>query len=345
MKKQSRLLSLLTSSSPYALKQGPLNISSTFHQAFLMSATSLAQHHHYSTMIPKQRKETVLQSVYTKRVKQPKAILFHFEHHPQHAVYDHVPARITNIVQESPKTKRFTLQVDSSKANKAFFVFFAGQYVNIHLNDMTTSISISSPPQLNSNTIELTVQLSNHPITQYVFKLILIVNNNGRALHSLQIGDSLKVTGPLGKFYFNVSENQFSHVKQLVLIAGGLGVTPLVSILKYITSNNLDLDVTLIYSATSPQDFCFLDDLLPLTQSHKNIKIELLTSHHDHIPNIIQPFLQTDKKIDREYLESNLTEEQFSQALFYVCGPLPMVKDVSGHLQSLSVPHERIRHQ
>ncbi len=118
-------------------------------------------------------RESLLQSLFVKRVNTSVIPTLHtsnFHSNNAHQVlpveFQQVPAKILKITQETPKTKRFLLNVESLKTSHSFFVFFAGQYVNIHLGDLTTSISISSPPMLNSNIIEITVQLSNHPISQ-----------------------------------------------------------------------------------------------------------------------------------------------------------------------------------
>ncbi|KAF0979563.1 hypothetical protein FDP41_001427 [Naegleria fowleri] len=199
---------------------------------------------------------------------------------------------------------------------------------------MTASFSISSAPTMLSNEIEITVQRSNHPLTHL--------------LHDSKIGDVIQVSGPQGNFYFNVSDLRFENIKHLVLIAGGLGVTPLISIMKYISGNMLYFyHVTLIYSASTVDDFCFVNDISNIVSNFPNIKCKLLasTSPTSSIPQALEPILTSDRKIDVHYLKNNLNEEQRKEAIFFVCGPISMVKDVSAALQELSVDMDRIYHQ
>src|SRR3989344_5536719 len=62
-------------------------------------------------------------------------------------------------------------------------------------------------------------------------------------LNSLQLGDELIVSGPYGKkFYYEDEE------KDIVFIAGGIGITPFIGILRYLTDKEMNTRVTLLYS-------------------------------------------------------------------------------------------------
>ena len=79
-------------------------------------------------------------------------------------------------------------------------------------------------------------------------------------------GDNFILSGPYGEFVYEERE------KKIDLIAGGIGITPFIGILRYLTDKGLDTDATLVYSNKSLRTTAFRDELAALSQENKYIK-------------------------------------------------------------------------
>ncbi|CAB4008620.1 Oxidoreductase NAD-binding domain-containing 1, partial [Paramuricea clavata] len=153
--------------------------------------------------------------------------------------------RIVHITQLSKTVMGIAIHVPNSE-----FKFKAGQWVDFMIPGVETVGGFSmksSPRKLEKHRIiELAVKKSDHPPAHWV--------------HSeCHVGDkvSLKVGGDF--FYDSTSENS----KELLFIAGGVGINPLYSILQEINGSlkdgqlNKDVKVELLYSASSLDELIF----------------------------------------------------------------------------------------
>src|SRR3546814_3460465 len=78
-----------------------------------------------------------------------------------------------------------------------------------------------------------------------------------RYLHDKVVADDLlKVSGPFGAFTFTGTDAQ-----SIVLIAGGVGITPMMSVLRYLTDTAWKGDIFFFYGARSTEEFVFRDEL------------------------------------------------------------------------------------
>ena len=149
----------------------------------------------------------------------------------------------------------------------------------------------------------------------------------------LQTGETVIVDGPFGLF----SHQAYSEQNPLILIAGGIGITPMLSMLRYMADINDPRRILLIWSNKTeasillPEDFKKLQHRLPhmkliqaLTRGDKNDGSKVITGRLD------QP------KLDR------LLEEYSRQSEVFVCGPPPMMAAVSRMLKTAGFSHAKI---
>lgn len=86
-------------------------------------------------------------------------------------------------------------------------------------------------------------------------------------LHNqVQEGDTLQFSAPAGDFVLNTAKNP------VVLISGGIGITPLLSMLNSIVEKNQNQEVTFIHATTNSQTHAFKDYVAKLAHNNKNIK-------------------------------------------------------------------------
>jgi hypothetical protein len=131
--------------------------------------------------------------------------------------------RVGSIVTETPSVKTFRL-VPTSNDSFLPFTFVPGQFLNVSFwiggARMNRSYSISSSPTPHEY-VELTVRREPRgAVSRHIDDL-------------LKVGDLIEAGGPVGKFTFTGTE-----ADSIVLIAGGVGITPMMSITRYLTERS-----------------------------------------------------------------------------------------------------------
>lgn len=154
------------------------------------------------------------------------------------------------------------------------------------------------------------------------------------ALSRLQKGDFVDVTGPFGGFVFDASRD-----KQAVFIAGGIGITPFMSMMRYASALHGDNDITLIYSCASQDDVPFGEELLDLQAAHPNLKVHFVVGAGptDKLPD--QQVSSGHITVD---LLDRITGKRYEDRRFFICGPPVFMKAMTGLLSQRSVPNTGI---
>lgn len=140
------------------------------------------------------------------------------------------------------------------------------------------------------------------------------------ALRALQRGDELTATRPEGDF---VMPDDLT--RPLVFVAGGIGVTPYRSMIKYLLDKNEKRPITLIYGARTKEEFVFKDIF---SQAEKSL--DLKTVYIEGEP------------ITTELIRQNAAD--FKKALIYVSGPEPMVRALLTQLRKAGAHSKNLRH-
>lgn len=192
--------------------------------------------------------------------------------------------------------------------------FTAGQYMLVDLgNKLVHPLSLSNCPK-EAKFIEFTKRMTGSP---YCAKL-----------ESLEKGEIISVKGPLGKFCVADSN------ETLVLIAGGIGITPIRSILTCIEKKKGNIGtVILIYGNLNREDIAFRDEL-------ENIKLPdyhlvHVLSDTTGMENAYQGFINADIILKEVPKSSN--------AHYMVSGPPVMVEAMKKALATIDVAEDRIR--
>ena len=132
----------------------------------------------------------------------------------------------------------------------AGFAFRAGQAVVLELVDRRTFSLVSAPFEG-----ELVIATR---MRDTAFK---------RALHALPDGASVKLTGPLGQF------GLADTARPAVFIAGGIGITPFMSMLRQAAQERSPQPLLLLYSNRRPEDAAFLGELQDLERKNRNFRL------------------------------------------------------------------------
>jgi ferredoxin-NADP reductase len=143
------------------------------------------------------------------------------------------------------------------------------------------------------------------------------------------IGLTVEARGPLGRFCFQETEH-----KKIALFAGGSGITPLISILRYIDDLCLDTKATLFYSVRTKRDIIFEGELERLKTRLPNLRLVVILTKPD------AGWSGPTGHLRGELISSYLDE--VSNHTFFLCGPEGYMNHVTELLKSLGVDEQRI---
>lgn len=148
------------------------------------------------------------------------------------------------------------------------------------------------------------------------------------ALQQLKKGEHIWAHGLEGDFVLPSDKT-----KALVFIAGGIGITPFRSMIKYLLDTGESRDITLLFAAKNQDDLIFLD-LIKEAEAVFGLKF---------IPIISEPgknWAGLSGQIDAQLLKQHVPE--LNQSEVFVSGPEPMVETLSQTLRDIGVPNSSI---
>lgn len=220
--------------------------------------------------------------------------------------------KIQEIIQRTSDVVSYRFPRPAELAYKPGQYFF----VNIKQGDKELShhFSFSSSPTEN-DFIEFTKKFTDHEYSV--------------VLKASKVGDWARIDAPYGKFTF---EGEFPKI---ALLAGGIGITPLLSICKNATDKHLDSKITVFYGNRSENDIAFRDELEAIQEQNKNLKII-------HILN--QPSVNWKGPtgvVTADLIRNELPD--FKENIFYCCGPPGMVTAIQSMIKSLGLSESQLK--
>ena len=225
--------------------------------------------------------------------------------------------KISEIIDETPSVKAFRVEFPEN----ANINFYPGQFFMVSFVDdpeikTARAYSIASSPMQKGY-----LEIALNKVGPFTTKLF----------HA-KPGDLLKFKGPYGKFFFNEEMKN-----NLVLIAGGTGITPLIGIIRYCTDKKLSNKIKFIYSVRTPDEIIYRDELEKIKKLNKNfdyaVTITRAEEKHD--------WKGISGRIDLELLKENI--EDIEGSIYYLCGPKEFVDNIILMLQNLGVKKEQIK--
>ena len=204
------------------------------------------------------------------------------------------------------------------------FEYLPGQFVTLHVAPLgiptRRSYTIASSPTWRDR-IELTVKREGQGLVS-------------RWLHDeLRVGDEVEIEGPNGTFVFSGKE-----ADRLVLIGGGVGITPLMSVVRYLSATSWPGRMHLILGFRSPRDFVFREELAELQARNASLGVTITMSNPQD-----EPWPGRVGRIDAALLASTVPD--LAAHRVHVCGPPPMMDAVTAALVSLGVPRAQIKRE
>jgi len=191
----------------------------------------------------------------------------------------------------------------------------AGQHYAIRLTapngyQAERDYSIASAPE-EKGIVELGVQLlENGEVSPYLFKL--------------EAGGQIEMHGPIGgHFVWNTN-----MPGPLVLIGGGSGMVPLVSMLRhYVAGSPKDeREIVFLISARTLEHVLYREELFKLAKDYKNIKVVLTIT--DQAP---ADWTGYTRRVDQGMMQEVLGNLVGKMPMIYICGPTPFVEVVANY--------------
>jgi anaerobic selenocysteine-containing dehydrogenase/ferredoxin-NADP reductase len=156
-------------------------------------------------------------------------------------------------------------------------------------------------------------------------------------LHGLSPGDRVELQAPKGKFHLPVNNGKVELERPAVLIAGGIGITPFISMLYQLRKQGNETPVRLAYGVRSGRDHAFRDEIRDLKESMPNLQVVTFYG-------VVE---ECDRKGSCFEFEGNISVDALladhgTQADFFLCGPPIMVEIMTDALRRAGVAKERI---
>src|SRR6266850_765410 len=204
-------------------------------------------------------------------------------------------------------------------ARPAGFAHAAGQNVLVTLLD---------PPQTDSQGSSRTFTLASAPHEPELMVATRMRDSAyKRVLKSAAIGTPVRVEGPDGVMVLHEDA-----ARPAVFLAGGIGVTPFVSMARHAAKEKLPHRILLLYSNRRPEDAAFLEELERLEQANRNYR---LIATMTEAAKSARPWSGETAMIGRELLERSLRDVK--APVYYFAGPPGMTMAMQSMLAAMGV--------
>ncbi|MFM6850855.1 MAG: benzoate 1,2-dioxygenase electron transfer component BenC [Terrabacter sp.] len=207
------------------------------------------------------------------------------------------------------RLSRTTVEVSIDIPNRGELAFLPGQYVNIDVPGTDVSRSYS---------------FSNAPHEERLTFLVKLTPGGAMSTYldeRAAVGDAVRLTGPHGSFFLRETE------RPVLLLAGGTGLAPVLSMLRTLSAAQSERHVHLVYGVSTDEDLVALDQveraaegLANLTWDHCVSDPESTAANKGYVTSLIGP----------EHLHDG-------DVAVYLCGPPPMVEAVRTHVSESGV--------
>lgn len=221
----------------------------------------------------------------------------------------------SEITQRTPQVKSFRFPIRTSGVS-----YQPGQFffltIKISGKDAMHHFSFSSSPT-EKGYIEFTKRITTHEFSQ--------------ALAAMKPGAWARLKGPMGTFTLPKKK------QKLAFLSGGIGITPLRSMLCYIKDRKEPWDIIMLYGNASVEEIVFRQELDSISDTNPGLKIVHVLSG----PDIPQGWKGKTGLINKDLVAEVISD--YKTRLFYISGPPKMVNTLEEQLMYLEIPAEQIQ--
>lgn len=227
-------------------------------------------------------------------------------------------ATVSKIKSETPKVKSFTLVLPDWTPHRA------GQHYDIRLTapdgyQAQRSYSIASEPE-RAGEVDLTIEkINDGEVSPYMHDVIVE-------------GDKIEMRGPIGGYF--VWQTQLGG--PVLLIAGGSGVVPLMSMIRHRAAARSNVPTRLLFSSRTPDDAIYFDELEKLSAKKDGLEVF-------HTFTRTQPpgWKGYARRIDTAMLAE--VGKPYKSPQVFICGPTALVEAAANALVQIGIPANRVK--
>ncbi len=219
---------------------------------------------------------------------------------------------VEDIIQRTHNVKSLRFSRPSS------FDYKAGQYLIILLPNRKGGV-LKKPLTISSSPTEDFIEIT---------KKITGGHEFSEAIDSVEVGDEIQLNAPYGEFVLDKTQTK------VAMLSGGIGITPFRSMCRYATDLPLETDIVLFYGNKTSQNIVFKEEFDQMQKENQNFRIVNTLTRQE--PN----WKGHTGHIDVEMIKNELPD--YSQRLFYLCGPPGMMNVLQSLLVKLDVFKEKI---
>jgi ring-1,2-phenylacetyl-CoA epoxidase subunit PaaE len=248
-----------------------------------------------------------------------------------------IKLRVTDKIQETDSAVTLQFEPVDGKLD-----YEAGQFLTFLFDELDAqpfrrSYSFCSAPQVDDFVAVTVKRVPNGVASRYLTQYA-------------RVGDELESLLPAGQFTLPPSPGK---PRDIFLIGGGSGITPLFSILKFALKFEPDSHLTLINANSNENAIIFREQLRALAKQYPKqlTVIHLLSTHFDDLANLRQAEAPAEVRIQRlgnalvqRLIEQHLKYEK-EDAQFFLCGPKNLMLKASMMLHFMQFPEERIHQE
>jgi len=224
-----------------------------------------------------------------------------------------VQVPVINVIRETEDITTFRM------ARPEGFDFKAGQFLTVRVNvdgkPVVRCYTISSAPEA-SGYLEISVKRQG-----------LL---SGTLHATVRAGSMIAINAAGGDFVYPDGDD-----RPLALIAGGVGITPMMCMLRHAVQADPTRPVTLLYSVHGHRDITFRHELQLLAARNPQLKVRVTTTRGPHETGHLSG------RIDGRMIREQVAEA--TNTIFMICGPGPMIDSIKTALSELGVPDSQVR--
>jgi ferredoxin-NADP reductase len=198
----------------------------------------------------------------------------------------------------------------------------------------SADLTLSNPPETDSEGDTRTFSIASPPFEKRLMFASRMRDTAFKgSLKKVPLGTQVKIDPPMGSFMLHKNS-----AKAAVLMAGGIGITPFLSIVRQADHDRLPHKLHLFYSNRRPEDAAFLDVLQMLEKTNPNFQLVCTMTE---MSKSKKEWEGETGLINQEMLSRHLTNLQ--GPIYYIAGPPVMVAGLRKMLVAAKVDEDDIR--